>query len=127
MAVPADPQHLESQRKFSILLATSSLAILALCLVLRLVPSLNDALSGPPLYMRAISTKLAQQIANATGGGIPILVMEDESQHCEPLNAIGSLGDETNVFYLLTYSETQSSNCLTTFIKSAEEPPSANA
>lgn len=90
--------------------------LLAVLAIVRVVPVLDDAISGPPQSMRAIATLTAEQMGAAVGSQYAVFVMQDEGQTC-----LSTLGDpeyyELKVM-VLTYSESRHSLCAMT-----EAPP----
>lgn len=89
-------------------------AILIVALSGRLVPPLNDALSGRPRYMEAFANLMARQIATTASNQYPVLVTQSDKADCRSVDA-GRTDDYDDAIYLLTSSETARSVCLTIY------------
>ncbi len=88
-------------------------AVLIAALVGRLVPPLNDALSGQPRYMEAFADLMGRQIANTTRQEYPVLVSQAENADCRTVE--GRTSDYDDAYYVLTFSEQARSVCLTVY------------
>jgi len=91
-----------------------SVVALLICATLRLVPQLDDALSGRPAYMEAFSNVMASQVADALRGQDPIFVVQDENANCREVND-GSGPHSDDSIYVLSFSEQSRSLCLTVY------------
>lgn len=90
--------------------------------VFRLVPWVNDALSGKPEYVRSLTETFARQLAARIQMQSPVIVEHDEHGTCQAVNAPPMPDQEIRgTIYLLTYSEQQRLTCLTTYIVSATD------
>lgn len=94
--------------------AIGATVIATVCAIFRIVPVLDDALSGRPAYMQAFATVTASQMANALRDEYPILVARDDSLNCGAVNSEATPTAEDSV-YVLTYSETARAACLTVY------------
>ena len=100
--------------------------LLVLCLAARLVPVINDWLSGPAEPMRAIAQQLAKASATATAQQYPIIVTRAENLSCQNAQHTTST-DYDAVLYVITYSEKSRSLCLTTYLHFPTGTPLPNA
>jgi hypothetical protein len=104
------------KRRTLFVLLMNALGLLVL-LALRFVPWLNDALSGKPEYVRALTQTAARQLATETEMQSPVMVERDEGAHCQAVNGLSIPDDEVRgTIYLMTYSERQHLTCITTYI-----------
>jgi hypothetical protein len=90
---------------------------LGLCLAVRLLPSLNDAVSGKPEYVRFLTESFARQLAEQTRLEFPVIVEHEESGSCQAVNTppIPDSDVQGNL-YILTYSENQRFTCTTGYL-----------
>ena len=107
-----------SQKTNALRLVVIASALLATFLILRLVPALDDALSGKPQYMRWVSDKVAKSIAARYGNEAAVILLSDEKTHCRQISAV-NVPNPDDFYYVLRYSETRHSVC---FITSANLP-----
>jgi len=104
----------QQQKKRGIAWITSSVSIVALCLILRFVPSLDDELSGSPGYMEAFAKTTAAQIASVLHNQYPVFVTKDEQLKCGSMKEKEqeNVADSDDSLYMLTFSESSRSVCL---------------
>jgi len=104
----------EKQRKafLSILLTGFSFLILSFCL--RIIPSLNDAISGKPQYMRWMADRVARSITTRYGNDAAVIVTKDEKTDCQQITDV-NVPDPDDFYYVVSYSETTHSVCFITY------------
>ena len=109
-----------SKRRAVLVLCLTAVGLLVLS-TLRILPRLNDALSGKPEYVRILTDTFGRQLGTQTQMQFPVIVEQDEHGTCQALIAPSiSEGEIRGSIYLLTYSEQQDRTCVTTYVVPAE-------
>lgn len=90
--------------------------LLFISLLLRLVPDLNDKLSGAPGYMEKFANTMAPQIAATLHDEYPVLVVREEELDCRSVNQ-QDVSDYYDALYMLSFSEKAWALCLTVYAK----------
>jgi hypothetical protein len=107
-------QQIKRRSLFVLGLGTGALA---LCLILRFVPVLDDVLSGRPQYVRILTESFAQQLAQQTHLEFPVIVEKKEDEGCQSFQPASIPdNDVRGSIYVLTYSEAQRLTCITTYL-----------
>jgi hypothetical protein len=108
---------LERRKRRIILGLGIVVAVMLVLSALRFIPRLNDAVSGKPQYVRALTETFARQFASQTQMQFPVIVEHDEQATCQPVNAPPIADQEIRgTIYLLGYSEQQHVTCITAYI-----------
>jgi hypothetical protein len=104
----------QKQKKgfLSITLIAASLLVLSLCL--RIIPPLNDALSGKPEYMRWIADRVATSIAAQYGKEAAVIVTRDEKTNCRQIATV-NVPNPDDFYYVVSYSEAAHYLCFITY------------
>ncbi len=102
------------RRRVQLRLLSFALCALLLALPLKFSARLNDALAGPPPYMRALAGEFAHDLVQEGYGDAPIFLVRDEAQHCRALPTIRDFNPNA-IAYVITYSESGHSFCLATY------------
>jgi len=95
------------------------------CLVLRFVPEINDALSGPPEPMRYVAAQVASSLAAEEHWQAPVIVEGEPTQDCRTIRN-ARVGDQEQVYFVITYSERMPSFCVIEYAAAAG-PEAENA
>src|SRR5260370_8328684 len=73
------------RRRVQLRLLSFALCALLLALPLKFSARLNDALAGPPPYIRALAGEFAHDLVHDGYCDAPIFLCPHESPHCPPL------------------------------------------
>jgi hypothetical protein len=104
------------KKKAVALLILASIFFLIVCLGLRFVPTINDAVYGEPEYMRWIADRFARSLASKVGEDFAIIAVRDEKKGCQQVGNITAF-NEDDLYYVLSYSEQLHSLCFLTYAK----------
>lgn len=108
-------QNLQKVKQGAIAFFVPITVLLALVLLVRFVPFLDDLLSGRPQYAKALTTVIAQEFSNVAQGRFPVLLL-GEDNHCDTVPAAQITDDQiAGILYALTYSEHHHFSCMTTY------------
>jgi len=107
-------ERYQKQKKVSLSICLTGLSLLVLCVCLRSMPLLNDAISGKPEYMRGIAARVARSIATRFGNDSAIIVTRDEKTDCRQITDVNVPHPE-DFYYVVSYSETAHSLCFITY------------
>lgn len=115
--MPADSSFrtVEQQKRRWITSIAISLGIIATSAILRFVPTLDDAISGPPAYMAAFAKITASQIADVLHNQYPVFAVRDEDLKCGGMSEKENAADSDDSLYVLTFAERSRSLCLTIY------------
>jgi len=105
----------QKQKKVFLSICLTGVSLLILTLCLRTIPSLNDAISGKPEYMRWIANKVAASIATRYGNEAAVIVLSDEKTNCRQISDL-NVPNPDNFYYVVSYSETAHSLCFITYV-----------
>jgi hypothetical protein len=100
--------------------------LLAAFVTLRFVPTLDDALSGKPEYMRWIADKVADSIAARYGNDAAVIVLRDEKTDCRQISDV-NVSNPDDYYYVVSYSETAHSLCFITYANLPKDSDQANS
>lgn len=112
--MPADFSFrtVEQQKRRWITWIAISLGIIATSAILRFVPTLDDAISGPPAYMAAFAKITASQIAAVLHNQYPVFAVRDADLKCGGISEKENVADSDDSLYMLTFSEKSRSVCV---------------
>ena len=105
------------RKRLSLGLLFASVAGFVLCLPLRLVPKINDALSGRPEFMHHVAAHVAAALAAQQQYQVPVLLAGEEKQDCRLVPNATSL--EEQIYIVVTYSESRHSFCVLQYAPAA--------
>jgi hypothetical protein len=88
-----------------------------LCLPLRFVPKINDALSGRPEFMRHVASHVAAALAAQQQYQVPVVLAGEEKQDCRLVP--NATGFEEQIYIVITYSESRHSFCMLQYAPAA--------
>jgi len=103
----------QKQKKAAVLAFVAASCTLLFCSLILSVPSLDDALTGRPEYLRWITDRTARTVAARTNGEFPVIARHDDAYDCDKIGNT-SAGDSNDILYVFTYSETLRSLCFVT-------------
>ena len=112
-ATQIDPY--QRRKTNSLRLIVTAGALLASFLTLRSVPTLDDALSGKPEYMRWMADKVANSVAARYGNDAAVIVLRDERTNCRQISDV-NVPNPDEFYYVVSYSETGHSLCFITYV-----------
>ncbi len=104
----------QRQKKHWLFCISASTLVVLVCALLLFVPWLNDALGGPPAYLKGFAITMAGEIASIVHGDYPVLVTQDEKANCSGIDQ-GRAADSDDAVYVLSFSEQSRSLCLTIY------------
>lgn len=104
----------QKQKKVFICIFLAGMSILILSVCLRTIPSLNDAISGKPQYMRWIADRVARSIAARYANEAAVIVTRDEKTDCRQI-ADTSVPNPDDLYYIVSYAESTHSLCFVTY------------
>lgn len=107
-----DDYHKQKNVFVSIFLTGTSLLILSFCL--RIIPALNDAISGKPQYMRWIADRVARSIAARYANEAAVVVTRDEKTDCRQITDT-TVPNPDDLYYIVSYAESTHSLCFVTY------------
>ncbi len=106
------------RKRLSLALSLVFVAGLISCLVLRFVPEINDALSGPPEPMRYVAVQVASSLAAEEHWQAPVMVEGEPTQDCRTIRNARA-GDQEQIYFVITYSERMPSFCVIEYAAAA--------
>jgi len=106
------------RKRLSLALSLVFVAGLISCLVLRFVPEINDALSGPPEPMRYVAAQVASSLAAEEHWQVPVIVEGAPTQDCRTIRNARA-GDQDQIYFVITYSERMTSFCVIEYTAAA--------
>ena len=109
----------QNQKRAAVLAFVAASCTLLLCSLILSVPSLDDALTGRPEYLRCITDRTARTVAARTNGEFPVIARHDDAYDCDKIGNM-STGDSNDILYVFTYSETSRSLCFVTYQRARE-------
>jgi hypothetical protein len=109
----------QKQKRAAVLAFVDASCTLLLCSLILSVPSLDDALSGRPEYLRWITDRTARAVAARTNGEFPVIARHDDAYDCDKTRNM-SAGDSDDILYVFTYSEPSRSLCFVTYQRARE-------
>jgi hypothetical protein len=109
----------QNQKRAAVLAFVAASCTLLLCSLILSVPSLDDALTGRPEYLRWITDRTARTVAARTNGEFPVIARHDDAYDCDKIGNM-SAGDSNDILYVFTYSETSRSLCFVTYQRARE-------
>ena len=109
----------QKRKRAAVLAFVTASCMLLLCAFILFVPSLDDALSSPPQYLRWITDRTARAVAARTNSEFPVIARHDDRYDCDKIQNT-STGNSDDIFYVFTYSETSHSLCFVTYQRAPE-------
>jgi hypothetical protein len=104
----------QNQKRAAVLTFVAASRTLLLCSLILSVPSIDDALTGRPEYLRWITDRTARAVAAS-----PVIARHDDAYDCDRVGNI-SAGDSDDILHVFTYSETSHSLCFVTYQRARE-------
>ena len=89
----------QKQKRAAVLAFVAASCTLLLCSLILSVPSLDDALSGRPEYLRWITDRTARAVAARTNGEFPVIARHDDAYDCDKIGNM-SAGDSNEILYV---------------------------
>ncbi len=109
----------QNQKRAAVLAFVAASCTLLLCSLILSVPSIDDALTGRPEYLRWITDRTARTVAARTNAEFPVIARHDDAYDCDKIGNV-SAGDSNDILYVFTYSETSRSLCFVTYQRARE-------
>jgi hypothetical protein len=109
----------QKQKTAAVLAFVAASCTLLLYLLILSVPSLDEARSGRPEYLRWITDRTARAVAARTNDEFPVIARHDDAYDCDKTRNM-SAGDSDDILYVFTYSETSRSLCFVTYQRARE-------
>lgn len=108
-------KDLVKQKKSSVRSLVGASIFLIPCLAFRLVPAINDTISGKPEPFRAIAEGSARKIAERIGDDFAVILIKAENQDCRRIRVSAAFDSDADTYYLVSYSEASHSVCVTLY------------
>ncbi|HET9184491.1 MAG TPA: hypothetical protein VFP59_20405 [Candidatus Angelobacter sp.] len=96
------------------ILLVMSAACLLVTFLIRLVPSIQDVISGRTEYMPYIANQVAESLAAQEHGQEPIIVAAQVKQDCRTIPTTDKFNDQ-QLYFVITYTEQAHSFCITEY------------